>query len=372
VSDAARLGLIVNPVAGMGGRVGLKGTDGADIVRRALALGATPVAPARASRALARIERFRDRLAVVAGARAMGADLARAHGFPTEVVAAGDREETTADDTRAAAAEMERSVELILFAGGDGTTRDIVDTVGTRVPVLGIPTGVKMHSGAFATSPEAAGDIVTSYFFGPTKHLHDAEVLDVDEDALRGGRVAARLHAVARVPFDRSRVQHPKAASSPPDVDLDALCRQIASETSANGLTLFGPGTTTQRILDHLDVRGTLLGVDAVQAGALVGSDLNEAQLLELLEQRPAMLVVAVVGGQGYVFGRGNQQLSAEVIRRIGLDNIQIVAALDKVLALDPPALRVDTGDPALDGELSGYRPVRVAPNRSVVLKVST
>lgn len=370
---AARLGLIVNPVAGMGGRVGLKGTDGAEIVQRAIALGATPVASGRAARALVRLERCRDRLSVVAGARAMGADLARAHDFRTEIVAAGDRDETSADDTKAAAADMERrSVELILFAGGDGTTRDIVAAVGTRVPILGIPTGVKMHSGVFATSPEAAGDIVASHLSGSAKHLRESEVMDVDEDALRDGRVSARLHAVARVPFDRARVQNPKASSPSPDASLDALCRQIAAEASAGGLTLLGPGTTTQRILTHMELSGTLLGVDVVESGALVGADLNEAQLLELLDGRRATLVVAVVGGQGYIFGRGNQQLSPKVIRRVGLDNIEIVAALDKVLALDPPVLRVDTGDPVLDAELTGYRVVRIAPNRSLVLKVST
>src|SRR5207244_1384527 len=182
VSGGSRLGLIVNPSAGMGGRVGLKGTDGAEIVRRALELGATPVAPGRAARALARLERCRDSLSVVAGAHAMGGDLARAHDFRTEIVAAGARDETTADDTRAAAADMERrSVELILFAGGDGTTRDIVDAVGTRIPILGIPTGVKMHSGVFATSPEAAGDIAASHLSGDAKRLRETEVMDVDE-----------------------------------------------------------------------------------------------------------------------------------------------------------------------------------------------
>jgi len=373
VSGESRLGLIVNPIAGMGGRVGLKGTDGAEIVRRALELGATPVAPARAARALARLERCRDSLSVVAGAHAMGGDLARAHDFRTEIVAAGAREETTAEDTWDADADMERrSVELILFAGGDGTTRDIVDAVGTRIPILGIPTGVKMHSGVFATSPEAAGDIAASHLSGDAKRLRETEVMDVDEEALRNGRVSARLHGVARVPYDRARVQNPKAASAPADASLDALCRQVADEASAGGLTLFGPGTTTQRILAHLGLTGTLLGIDAVDAGALVGADLNEAQLLELLDGRPASLVVAVVGGQGYVFGRGNQQLSPEVIRRVGLDNVVVLGALDKVLALDPLELRVDTGDPALDAELAGYRPVRVAPNRSFVLKVST
>jgi predicted polyphosphate/ATP-dependent NAD kinase len=369
---SALLGLIVNPVAGLGGRVGLKGTDGADIVRRALELGAEPVAPARAERALTRLDRCRDQLAIVAGARSMGADVARAHRFPTEVVAAGERDETTADDTRAAAAEMERrDVELILFAGGDGTGRDIVETVGTRVPILGIPTGVKMQSGVFATSPEAAGDVTAAHLCGGgPKHLRDAEVMDVDEEELRRGRVSARLYAVARVPHDRARVQNPKAASRGADADLDAVCRQIAGETE--GLTLFGPGTTTQRILEHLGVAGTLLGVDAVDGARLVGADLNEAQILALLDGREAKLVVGVVGGQGYVFGRGNQQLSPAVIRRVGLDNIDVVAALDKVLALDPPTLRVDTGDPELDGELSGFRPVRIAPNRTLVLNVST
>ena len=368
-----RLGLIVNPVAGMGGRVGLKGTDGADVVARALELGARAVAPARAGRALARLTPARDRVSILAGARAMGGDLARSHAFVTEDVAAGDRETTSADDTRAAAAEMERrKVVLILFAGGDGTSRDIVDAVGMRVPILGIPTGVKMHSGVFATSPEAAGDIVASHLLSSRRELGEAEVMDVDEDALRSGRVSARLYGTARVPLDRTRLQHPKASSPAPDAALDALCRQLADEARVGGLTLFGPGTTTARALAHLGLEGTLLGVDAVDDGKLVGSDLNETQLLELLDGRSARLVVAVVGGQGYVFGRGNQQLSAEVIRRVGLENLEVVAALDKVIALDPATLRVDTGDLDLDRELCGHRRVRVAPHRFLVLAVST
>jgi predicted polyphosphate/ATP-dependent NAD kinase len=229
-----------------------------------------------------------------------------------------------------------------------------------------------MHSGVFATSPEAAGDIVASHLLSARGQLRNAEVMDVDEEALRAGRVSARLYGIARVPLDRTRVQHAKAPSPAPDAALDALCRSLAEEARSGGLTLFGPGTTTARALSHLGVEGTLLGVDAVENGELVGADLNEAQLLELLDGRSARLVVAVVGGQGYVFGRGNQQLSAEVIRRVGLDNLEVVAALDKVLALDPATLRVDTGDPELDGELCGHRRVRVAPNRFLVLAVST
>lgn len=366
------VGFIVNPVAGLGGRVGLKGSDGSATVRRAFELGATPVSHERAERAIVRLERHRERISLVAGASAMGADLARAHGFRTATVAAGAAAETTADDTRAAVAEMqERGVSLILYAGGDGTARDIVDVVGTRVPILGIPTGVKMHSGVFATSPEAAGDLAGAYVSGHgAPHLRDAEVMDVDEDALQSGRVSTRLYGVARVPNDRLRVQHPKAASRSADADLEALCREIARET--DGLTLFGPGTTTQRILSHLGVEGTLLGVDAVEDGRLVGRDLNEARLLDILWSRRARLVVGVVGGQGFVFGRGNQQLSAAVIRRVGPDRIVVVASLEKLMALDPPRIHVDTGDPELDAALIGFRRVRVAPNRSIVIEVST
>jgi predicted polyphosphate/ATP-dependent NAD kinase len=366
-----RLGLIVNPVAGLGGRVGLKGTDGREIVRRALELGAEPVAPGRAERALSRLDRHRDRITIVAGARAMGSDVARGHGFETEVVAVGMNGDTSADDTRAAAAEMERrEVELILFAGGDGTTRDIVDTVGTRVPILGIPTGVKMHSGAFATSPEAAADLAASYLTRDGGELCDAEVMDVDEDGLRAGRVSAALYGVARVPRDRARVQGPKAASLPGEAALEALCRELGGELSA-GLTLFGPGTTTQRILAEMGIDGTLLGIDAVENGRLAGSDLGEAGLLELIGGRSARIVVSVVGGQGYVLGRGNQQLSPEVVRRAGVGGLLVVASLEKLLALDPPRLLVDTGDPALDEELSGYRRVLVGPGHSVVFPVA-
>jgi predicted polyphosphate/ATP-dependent NAD kinase len=200
--------------------------------------------------------------------------------------------------------------------------------------------------------------------------VREAEVMDVDEDGLRAGRVSARLYGVARVPRDRARVQGPKAASRPGDAALDALCRQIGPELS-DGIVLFGPGTTTQRILAGMGIEGTLLGIDAVEDGRLSARDLGEAQLLELLDGGSARIVVAVVGGQGYVLGRGNQQLSPDVIRRVGVGNLVVLASLEKLLALDPPRLLVDTGDRALDRELSGYRRVLVAPGHSVVFPVA-
>ncbi len=373
-----RIGLIVNPIAGMGGRVGLKGTDG--VVDLARELGATPIAADRANRALARLERdlvfqkHKVRFEFVAAAGAMGTDLARGHGFETEALAREGGGETTAADTRSAADELvRRGVELILFAGGDGTARDIHDIVGDRLPILGIPTGVKMHSAVFATTPENAGAVAASFVAGGHgARLREAEVVDVDEEAVRGGSIATRLYGAASVPDDRLRVQSAKARSQVSDeAALDGACAQFAAAMDPRRIYVLGPGTTTRRVLAHLGLAKTLLGVDAVRAGHLLGADLGERELLELLGGEPASLVVGVVGGQGALFGRGNQQLSPAVLRRIGVENVEVIAGLGKLLSLDPPWLRVDTGDPELDLELAGYRRVHVAPGRTLVCKVA-
>jgi predicted polyphosphate/ATP-dependent NAD kinase len=368
------LGLVVNPIAGMGGRVGLKGTDGADVLERARELGATPVAAERTQRALARLERSRG-LRLVAAPGPMGADVVLPSDFDVEVLPAMGRPgPTTADDTRAAAAELERrGVDLILFAGGDGTTRDVHDAVGDRLPILGIPTGVKMHSGVFATTPESAGDVAASFVAaGDRARLRDAEVVDVDEDAAGRGALATRLYGAARVPDDHLRVQPAKGRAAPADDDaVDAVCRQLAAGMDPRRVYLLGPGTTTRRVLRHLDLPKTLLGVDAVRGGELLGADLGERELLELTEGEAATLVVGVVGRQGSLLGRGNQQLSPAVLRRIGVENIEVVAGLRKLLALDPPVLHVDTGDPELDATLSGYCRVHVAPGRTLVCRVA-
>ena len=372
---AGRIGLIVNPIAGMGGRVGLKGTDGPDVLARARELGADPVANERAERALVRLDGCCDSIELVVAPREMGGDVAARHRFSTQRIALpGGGRCTTAEDTRAAAAELaRRSVDLILFAGGDGTARDIHDVVGDRLPILGIPTGVKMHSAVFATSPESAGDLAASYLAAPRRaRLRDAEVVDVDEDEIRAGRMATRLYGAVRVPEDRFRVQGAKSRSLPSDDDaLDAVCRRIAAEMDPRRVYVLGPGTTTRRVMAHLGLAKTLLGVDAVRAGRLLGSDLGERELLKLIGSEPATVLVGVVGGQGYLFGRGNQQLSPDVLRRVGVENVEVIAGLSKLLSLDPPCLRVDTGDIALDAQLVGYRRVHVAPSRTLVFRVA-
>ena len=372
----SRLGLIVNPIAGLGGRVGLKGTDGLETLARARELGAEPVAAGRAGRALARLERDAPSVTLVVAAGVMGADAAACHRFQTEVLPIPTHGgETTALDTREAARELaKREVDLILFAGGDGTARDVHDAVGESVPVLGIPTGVKMHSGVFATTPESAGLVAARFLTrGPEAPLREAEVVDIDERALRGGALLTSLYGAVRVPDDRFHVQAMKAAGagSSDETDVEAVCAQIADAMVPERLYVLGPGTTTRRITRRLGLPKTLLGVDVVRAGRIVGADLGERDLLELLDAQPATLIVGVVGGQGALFGRGNQQLSPAVIRRIGVENVEVVAGLRKLLALDPLLLHVDTGDPELDSELAGYRRVHVAPDRTVVSKVA-
>jgi predicted polyphosphate/ATP-dependent NAD kinase len=282
---------------------------------------------------------------------------------------------TTADDTRAAAAELaRRQVDLILFAGGDGTARDIHDVVGERLPILGVPTGVKMHSGVFATTPESAGDVVASFMAAtPRGSVRGAEVVDIDEDAARADTIATRLYGAACVPDDTVRVQAAKLGAVSSDEDaLDAVCAAIADAMDPRRIYVLGPGTTTRRVMRRLGLPKTLLGVDVVRAGRLLGADLNERELLELVGDEPVTLLIGVVGGQGALFGRGNQQLSPAVLRRISPDNIEVIAGLRKLLALDPPLLHVDTGDPKLDAALCGYRRVHVAPKRTVVYRLAT
>ncbi len=365
------IGLIVNPIAGLGGRVGLKGTDGDDLLALALERGAVPAATERAGRALARLHDRCAGVRLVAARGRMGADLAGAHGFDTEVLPGGGSDVTTADDTRLAAAELvRRRVDLIVFAGGDGTARDIHAVVGDRVPMLGIPTGVKMHSGVFATTPENAGNVVGE-FVGSHPHspVREAEVVDAE---LRGDAITTRLYGAARVPDDSLRVQAVKSRGAPPDEDaLDAVCAAIADSMDPRRIYLLGPGTTMRRVLRPLGLEKTLLGVDAVRAGRLLGSDLAERDLIDLVADEPATIVIGVVGGQGAILGRGNQQLSPTLIRRVGIENIEIVAGLRKLLALEPPLLRVDTGDPDLDRAFCGYRRIHVAPRRTLVYRVA-
>ncbi len=369
-----RFGVIVNPLAGIGGAVALKGSDGPGTVQLARARGAVPQAGLRAARALQALAGAVGAGPVLAAPGPMGAALAGEAGFEVAVTGAVPGRPTTAQDTRDAAGVMRAAgVELLIFAGGDGTARDIHDVIGDELPVIGIPAGVKMHSGVFAATPEAAARAGEAFLRNRDRvRLRCADIADIDENAVRAGRVASVLYGSARVP-DLQSVLPAKAGSRVTGTaELDALCQAVAAEMAPGTLYLIGPGSTTAAVLAALGESGTLLGVDAVCDRCVIGRDLGEPQLVSLLEEhRDVVLVGGLIGGQGVLFGRGNRQFGPRVLRRVGRDRLMILSAADKLVALEPPNLWVDTGDPGLDEELCGYLRVRVGPRRQIVMRIS-
>lgn len=372
-----RVGIVVNPIAGMGGRVGLKGTDGAEIQDRARALGAVPLAGERCALALGALVPLAGGVELIAPPGEMGEAAVTAAGLQARILRDLPPPSGTGADTAAAADRLRREgVDLILFAGGDGTARDVVGAVGTEVPILGVPTGVKMHSAVFGTSPRAAGRLAAHFLGeGAGIQLREAEVMDLDEAALREGRVSARLYGLARVPHERGLIQASKAGARPDDeAALDALARVIVREWPAGRLMILGCGTTTRRIKRAMGFEGTLLGVDVALGGRPIALDVNEAQLLRLLDRAGeggAGILASVTGGQGFLFGRGNQQISAEVLRRVGRGNIMVMTGAGKLAALDPAVLHVDTGSAEVDGMLAGYTHVHTAPGQRMVMRVA-
>jgi predicted polyphosphate/ATP-dependent NAD kinase len=367
-----KLGLIVNPLAGMGGRVGLKGTDGADIQKQCRDLGAVPEAPSRAIEALKQLLPIKGQVEIITYPFEMGEEEAVASGFEPKVVGSIQKGNTSAQDTRRAADELERErIDLILFAGGDGTARDIYSQIADRVVVLGIPAGVKMHSAVYAINARAAGKLAALYLQGAVQRVKEAEVMDIDENAFRQGRASAELYGYLKIPREESFVQNGKAGrKESEDANVESIAYSILDEMESDRLYILGPGTTTRAIKAKISSDSTLLGVDVALNKQLIARDVNERELLAMIEGKKSKIVVTIIGGQGYIFGRGNQQISPQVIRKVGKDNVIVVATKDKISALGGKPLLVDTGDDEVDMTLSGYIKVVSAYSERTVLKV--
>lgn len=374
-----KVGLIINPLAGIGGRVGLKGSDGREIVEKAFAMGAVAEAPLKAGRALNRLVNMKEEFQLLTYPGPMGENVARDMGFDPVVLGSLEGDWTTPEDTEKAAVDLrEAGAELILFAGGDGTARNVYHAIGNSLPVVGIPAGVKIHSAVYADTPTHAGDAAALFLSGSGRiQLREAEVMDIDEEAFRQDRVSARLYGYMTVPNVRNLMQSAKAGSVSTESDtMMSIASHIVTHMEQGVCYLMGPGTTIRAVMDVLGLKNTLLGVDAVLNRKLVGSDLNESALLELLDEMdskgiPAKVVVTVIGGQGYVFGRGNQQLSHRVLKRVGKDNIIIAATEAKMIALGGKPLLVDTGDITVNEQLSGYVKVITSMNRQMAYRVA-
>ncbi len=342
----------------MGGKVGLKGTDGKDILRRAIDLDAKPESPQKAVRALEKIKPHESWIDVITYPSEMGETEALEAGLSPIVVGSITSGATSAEDTMHAVQELlQLGVDLILFAGGDGTARDICEVTDHKIPILGIPTGVKIQSGVFSVNPDRAGELAVLFLQGEAL-LKECEIMDIDEDAFRSDIISSKLFGYAQVPYKNQYVQ-PSKSGTPSIPDERANQRALADylvETMNAGIYLLGPGTTVKAVADALGLQKTLLGVDVVQGKQIIQLDANEKDILNILRNQKAKIVVTPIGGQGFIFGRGNQQLSSEIIKKVGKDNLIVLATPGKLASIGiGEPLRLDTGDVEVDEMLSGY-----------------
>lgn len=365
-----KLGLIINPVAGVGGSVGLKGSD--NMVEQALALGAVPMAEQRAHTCLSQLTPLRERFQVITVAGSMGETLCQQLGLTYSLCYTPAGRQTTPTDTERAAQIMAaQGVDVLLFAGGDGTARNICNNVTAHTTVLGIPAGCKIHSGVYAISPLAAGKLLHKLVAGELVSQQDAAVMDIDETAFRQGIVKARRYGEMRIPAELRYVQSVKMAGKESEaLVLDDLAAFVVSQLEDNVRYVMGSGTTVAAVMAELGLPNTLLGVDVIENGQLVASDVTAAHLLSLVQDYPSKLIITLIGGQGHLFGRGNQQLSPAVIRAIGRENILILATKTKLQQLAGRPILADTGDLQLDRALQGLISVLTGYNDYVMYRL--
>jgi len=366
-----RIGFFVNPIAGIGGRAGFKGSDDPRLVEKALKMGFTSPAPDRAMRVFEGLLPLADRVKVFAYAGKMGSKILERIGFPHEVVGE-EKDKTTAEDT-VKACQMFKSlkVDLIVFCGGDGTARDVCSAIGTEVPALGIPSGVKMYSSVFAKDLDAATRLLKA-FLEQDLPLREAEVVDVDEERFRRDKLSIKLYGYLLVPYEPELVQLSKSIIQEDADEAEnkrAIARYIVEQMERDVLYILGPGSTVKAITDELGQPKTLLGVDLMVNGKVVARDVSEKEILSFLDAYDkAKVVVTVIGRQGHIFGRGNQQISPAVLRKVGLDNVIIIATRRKIK--ETPVLHVDTGDEELDASFKPYVRVLVDYNHELVVPV--
>lgn len=368
-----KIGLFINPIAGMGGRVGLKGTDGADIVKLARERGAVPESSTKAAKALMKLLPLKDDCVYYVAQGAMGEMAAQDAGLTAEVVLEVDGETTAMDSQRLLKRFRELEVDLILFAGGDGTAKDVAREIGLSIPVIGIPTGVKIHSPVFAMTPESAGSLAYEYILDSDIPLIDREVIDIEEAAFRADEIKTKVYGYLNVPDDKVRLQNLKSPSPQDEAGAQvSAVLQVIDEMEDGFYYIVGSGSTTSHVMEELGLPVTQLGVDIIKDKQLIAKDVSESEILEIIEDKPTKLIVSPMGGQGYLFGRGNQQLSDKVLGLLDKEDILIISTHGKINTLYGRPLWVYTGNAAVDEKLSGYYKVIIGYGKYAIYKVET
>jgi predicted polyphosphate/ATP-dependent NAD kinase len=353
-----KLGVLINPYAGIGGALALKGSDGAEIRDKALSMGAEKKALDKTRLALAHIVPIQDQVQLYVASGDMGETLVKEMGFRYCVVYQPENSQTESQDSEATVkALLAHQVDLILFAGGDGTARNVCHVVGSSVPVLGVPAGCKIHSAVYAITPAAAGRVLKQVIQGEIVSVSDAQVMDIDEALFRKGKVNARQFGEMQVPTELRYIQAVKMGGKESDelvlADIAAHIIEII-EDNPEHLFVMGSGSTVEFVMQELGIKNTLLGVDVIKHKHLLASDVTASELVALTTHQNCKLVLTLIGGQGHIIGRGNQQLSADFLRSLDKDNILLVATKSKLSNLSGRPLIVDSGDAHVDQQLSG------------------
>ncbi len=379
-----KIGLIINPIAGMGGRVGLKGTDGELTYSEALRRGAEPVSHDRMQQFIRSFlihSSSIDKIHFLVCRGSMGngqveSILASNENFSlTECYDTGSRQSTAGDTVKAAGKMAEDGAGLICFAGGDGTARDLLSGIESSeidpAPLLlGVPAGVKMHSSVFAISPEAAGEILSSYLKGTTS-TEQREIMDIDEEDYRRGILSAKLYGYASVPVLSGMVQHSKSVQlMDEEMEKKAIAEEIAHDIEVDNENIYflGAGTTVYAVKEKLGIDGSLLGVDAVLGRKMMGKDLWDEPILEMLEGKYGKIILTPIGRQGFLLGRGNQQFSPRVLKKVGIQNIRIISTRGKLEEIEN--LIVYTGNRVLDDQFPKFMKVLVGPDRYKMVRI--
>ncbi len=338
-----RIGFIVNPIAGMGGRVGLKGTD--SLYHEALRRGAKPVSPLRARRFIDRLARLGLDVEIYTARGVMGGDYLKGTGLIHRIVYDPD-EPTSPGDTVEMARILSGNVDLIVFVGGDGTARDVCRGLRGETPVLGVPSGVKMYSPCFAVSPEAAATIVAYMERGETE-LGICEVLDLDEELYRRGILEIRRYCEVRCPRLEGYIQGGKTFTETPEEELIGIAQTVVEKMEPDIYYVTGPGRTVKRIHELLGISHTPLGFDIIRNHRLVARDVDEETILRYAGRGTIKIIVSPVGGTGFLLGRGNQVVTGRILYMIDpAEDILVVSTRTKLRGLR--CLYIDLDDPGL------------------------
>ena len=354
-----KVGFLINPIAGMGGSVALKGTDGEEILEKAKKLGAKPKAHIKASLALKELLPIKDEIEILTSSNDMGEKLAKELGFKTKVVFESNDNSTSEDTIDLSKEILKAKADLLLFAGGDGTARDVYRAVGEIVPVIGIPSGVKIHSPIYAINPKKAGILALKYLKNEAKSLKEVEVVDIDEKAFRNDVVKTTLYGYLKTPYEKEFLQNKKAPTPlSEELSQKTIAIYITDIMEEDTIYLIGPGSTTREVMKSLNLPNTLLGVDIIKNKKLLKKDASEKEILETIKDKKNKLIITPTGGQGYLLGRGNQQISSAIVKHLGKNNIIVISTLSKIIELKFNPLYVDTGDLESDNMLKG--PIKI------------